>query len=151
MVIEADVVDRKAECCRDRLAARRGVGFARHCRDGEACAAMVAAFRDDAALHRPDLFLEHDVVAGTTAQRQYQRGADGRMAGERHFPAGRENARARRAAGRFGLEHEHRFRMIELARDDLHRRVVDAVGVKHHAERIAGKAFGGEDVERGEI
>jgi len=28
---------------------------------------------------------------------------------------------------------------------------VDAVGVKHHAERIAGDAPGGEDVERGDV
>ncbi len=151
MAIEADVVDRKAERCRDRLAACGGAGFAWHCWYDEAGAAMVAAFGVDTAFHRPDFFLDHDVAAGTAPQRQHQRGADGWVSGERHFPPGRKNARGRRAAGRLGREHEHRFRMIKLARDGLHRHAVDAVGVEDHAERIAGEASAGEHIERGEV
>ena len=42
------------------------------------------------------------------------------------------------AAG--GFQHGHRVGMTDLARDGLHGRAVDAVGVEDHAERIAREA-----------
>jgi hypothetical protein len=58
------------------------------------------------------------------------------------------NARAVVRIGRG--EHEHRLGMVELARDGLHRRRVELLGVEHDGERIAGKTPVGEDVERHE-
>ena len=65
MTVEADAVYDDADAAAIGFAACRGSSFAWHRRDGEAGAAIAAAFRDHAAVHRPDLFLEHDVVAGT--------------------------------------------------------------------------------------
>ena len=52
--------------------------------------------------------------------------ADRRMAGERQLPAGREDADPGRMDGIAGLEDEHGLGEIELARDRLHARVVEA-------------------------
>src|SRR5438876_2765365 len=47
-------------------------------------------------------------------------------------------------------EDEYRFGMVELARNRLHRIRLEALGLAHHRERIAGEAAVGEHVERGE-
>ena len=45
-------------------------------------------------------------------------------------------------------EHEHGLGQIELAGDRLHPRVVEAVGVEHDGERVAGERRLGEHVEK---
>jgi len=49
-----------------------------------------------------------------------------------------------------GRAHEHRFREIEFARDRLHCLRVEPFGIEHDRERIARKAFAGENIERDE-
>ncbi len=101
-----------------------------------------------------DLLLENDAQVLRREQlrraqmREQRRRADGRMAGERQFAGGRENPQRRRIDGIARLAHEHGLGKIELARDRLHPRVVEALGVEHHGERIAGERRIGEDVEQ---
>ena len=83
-------------------------------------------------------------------QREQHRGADGRVAGERQFACGREDAQPRAVAGILRRQHEHRLGMIELARDRLHCGGVEPCGIEHDGERIAGKAPIGKHVERRE-
>ena len=49
------------------------------------------------------------------------------------------------------LQHEHGLGQVELARDRLHARAVQPVGVEHDGQRIAGEARVGEDVEDVEL
>jgi hypothetical protein len=57
------------------------------------------------------------------------------VAGERHLEGRREDAHAcRRAVGR---QDEGGLRKVELQRERLHRRVVDAARILEHGERIA--------------
>ena len=74
-------------------------------------------------------------------------GADGRVPGERHLGRRRENAHARGVRGVLRLQHEHRLGQVELARDRLHARAVEPVGVEHHRQRVAAEALVGEHVE----
>ncbi len=69
------------------------------------------------------------------------------MAGKRQFPRRRENAQPRAVRRRLRRQHEHRLGMIELAGDRLHRSRIEAVGVEHDRQRIAGKTPVGEHVE----
>ena len=75
------------------------------------------------------------------------RGADAGMAGERHFAARAEDADAVARLGRRGRKHEGGFGQPRPARDGLHRGVVQAVGVEHHRQRIAGAGTIGEHIE----
>ena len=76
------------------------------------------------------------------------RGAERRMAGERHLERRREDAHARRRASR--RQDERRLRQVELQRERLHRRVVDAARVLEHAQRIAAERRLGEHVDDAE-
>ncbi len=128
----------------------RWAGLGRQLRDGEARAAAAAARRFEDASHGADAFLQHDVAAAAVARSEQHRGPDGRVAGERQLPRRGENANAR-AVARVGRgEDEHGLGVVELARDRLHRRRVELVGVEHHGERVAGKVPVGEHVERRE-
>jgi hypothetical protein len=54
-----------------------------------------------------------------------------------------------RAVGRIGRrQYEHRFGQVEFARDRLHGGAVEAFGVMHHRQRVAGEAARREDIER---
>jgi hypothetical protein len=44
---------------------------------------------------------------------------------------------------------EDGLRQVELGRDRLHAGVVEAFGIEHHGERVAGERPVGEDVEDG--
>ena len=46
------------------------------------------------------------------------------------------------------LQHEHRLRQVQLARDRLHLLGVERIGIADDGERIAAEAAVGEDVER---
>src|SRR5512139_3839873 len=72
------------------------------------------------------------------------------MAGKRQFRRRREDAHRGAVAAVLRRRDEHGFRIIEFASDGLHRLRVEALAIEHHAERIAGKAFAGEDIERNE-
>jgi hypothetical protein len=85
-------------------------------------------------------------VCFVAALGQRNRRADRRVAGKRQLAAGRENAQAvvgHRVAAR---QDEHGLRQVELARNRLHLRRVEAIGVKHHGQRIAGQTLGGENI-----
>ena len=82
----------------------------------------------------------------SSLERENERGADRRMAGERQFHGGREDAHAHRAAGS-RLEHEHGLGKAEFSRDRLHPGVVQRIGVEHDGKRIAGEAPLSEHVE----
>ena len=66
--------------------------------------------------------------------------AERRMAGERQLAARREDAHAVVGLGVGGRQQEGRLRQVGPAREGLHLRVVEAVGVVHHGERIAAAA-----------
>jgi hypothetical protein len=112
--------------------------------------ALVAA-SFDAAAHRTDALLQHDIaIDETVAQREQHRGADGRMAGKRQLARRREDPRPRPVSGVVRRQHEYRLRQVELARHRLHRLGREAVGLEHHGERVAGEASVGEHVQREE-
>jgi hypothetical protein len=72
------------------------------------------------------------------------------MAGERQFSRRREDPEACRIGGSPRIEDEYGFGQVELGRDRLHGGIVEAFGVEHDGERIAGERRLGEDVERKE-
>jgi hypothetical protein len=49
---------------------------------------------------------------------------------------------------RIRRQHENGFRQVELARDRLHPRGVETLGVEHDSQRIAFQRRAGEDVEQ---
>ena len=74
-----------------------------------------------------------------TLARQTDRGADRRMPGEGKLLRGREDADAGGMRGVLSGADEDRLRQIELARDRLHRRVIEAIGIEHDGQRISGE------------
>ncbi len=112
-------------------------------RKGEVCCERpidaVANEADDVA----DLFLEHDsqVLRGDQIGRADVADEAGRadrgMASERQLAGGRKDPDPRRMNRVSRLEHEHGLGEIEFAGDSLHARVVEALAVQHHGERIA--------------
>ena len=85
---------------------------------------------------------------GRAQMGEQDRGADGRMAGEGQFAAGREDAQPRGVDGIARRQHEDRLRQVEFARDRLHARRVEPVAIEHDGERVAGEGDVGEHVER---
>ncbi len=148
-IAEADVAGRDAQRLRQsrRPAAARPPPPAATA-DRTSPAPPVARRRHPAR-HRPDGLFQHHGARFTAAVEaaEQHRGAHGRMAGKRQFALGREDAQARAMRGILRRQHEHRLRQIELARDRLHRRGVEAIALQHDGKRIAGKAPVGEDVE----
>ncbi len=69
------------------------------------------------------------------------------MSRERQLGGRRENAHARGVRLVLRLQHEHRLRQVELARDGLHRRRIQPVGVEHDRQRVAAEPLVGEDIE----
>ena len=102
----------------------------------------VGGHRDDAGAH-----LEAELVAAEPERAAHVRGAERRMAGERHFVGGREDAHQRRGA--LGRQDERGLRQVHLARQRLHGGGVEPTAVFEHAQGIAGepRAAGGEHVE----
>ena len=154
MVAEADVGRRETEALGDLFGRRRRPAFLRQAGQGEGrrerLAAAVASDADDVA----DPLLQHQAqVLGGEHLRRAQMGderrrADRRVAGERQFAPGGEDAQRRGVHGIARREHEHGLGQIELAGDRLHARVVEAVGVEHDGERVAGERRLGEHVEK---
>jgi hypothetical protein len=75
------------------------------------------------------------------------RGAERRMAGERHLAGRREDAVAVVRAGPRGGLDEGRLRQARLAREGEHRRVVEPVGIVDDRELVARQRDRREDVE----
>src|SRR5581483_3991488 len=75
---------------------------------------------------------------------------DRRVAGHRQLAIGREDADSHVAPGARGRHHEGRLGEVELARDRLHQRRVEAAGVEHDRQLVAGQRAVGEDVEDAE-
>ena len=102
---------------------------------------------------RADPLLEHDQSVPMPGRRRglelgKQRGrADGRMSGEGHLYGRSEDAHARRVRVVLRLGDEHGLGQVELARDRLHARRVEAVGVEHNGQRVAAEPLVGEHVE----
>ena len=154
MSAEADVGRREAEAGGDLFGRRRRRAFLRQAGQGEGrrkrLAAAVAGDADDVA----DPLLQHQAqILGGEHLRRAQMGderrrADGRMAGERQLATGGEDAQRRGVYGIARREHEYGLGQVELARDRLHPRVVEAVGVEHDGERVAGERRLGEHVEK---
>ena len=76
---------------------------------------------------------------------EHERGAERGMTGKRKLRNGREDANPRVPAG-LGRKDEHGLRQVHLARDVLHRPVVEAAPVGEHGELVAGQRRVGEDV-----
>jgi hypothetical protein len=150
---EADVRRREPERGGDRRGVRRRSHLGRSLRNREAGAAMPVRHRLERAAHRPDLLFQHDLAAGggAVAQPEQHRGPHRRVACERQLARRGEDANAGAVGRVLGREHEHRLRMVELARDRLHRRRLQSIAVEHDGERIAGEAPVGEHVERHEL
>ena len=72
------------------------------------------------------------------------------MPGERKLASWREDAQLGAMRCVFRRLHEHGFGQVELARDRLHRRTIQAIRFEHHRERVPGQARTGEYVERDE-
>ena len=151
MVLEADLGRRQPERCGD-VFLRAGRAEARgQLRAIELREAAVLRELYPAA-HRPHPFLEHDngILAGLAAEpleRQADGGADSGMPGEGKLGGRREDARLCRVGGVLRRPHEHRLRQVELARNPLHGAGVQALGIEHHGERVAGERPVGENVE----
>ena len=84
--------------------------------------------------------------------RRLQRGdehrrANRRVAGEGQLGGGREDARVRHVHRVARRQQEDRLRQVELARDGLHRGLVEVLGLADHGQRVAGERAGGEHVE----
>ncbi len=101
-------------------------------------------------LDRADAFLEEE-PRGPGGQealgREHPARADGRMAGERHLPRGREDAHARGAVRPRRRQEEGRLGQVHLPRDRLHLRVAESRRVEHDGQRIAAEHAVGEDVD----
>ena len=125
----------------------------RQLRNGEAGAAAIAARLRPAQAHRPDLLRQHDLArAGAAVEMgQQHRRPDRRMAGERQFARRREDAqRAPGASDRpAGSTNTVSGRLNSRAIACM-AAVVEAVGLEHDGQRIAGEALRGENVE-GEV
>src|SRR5215831_19457245 len=69
------------------------------------------------------------------------------MSGKRQLAPRREDAQRGAMRLLFCGLYEHGLGEIELTRDALHVRGLEALSVEDNSERIAGKASGSEDVE----
>ena len=151
MVFEADLGRRQTQRGGEKILWRRLSRRLRQLRAIELGEAERAVERH-AAADDPDLLLDHhdgivpSVVAMPLA-RQTDRRADRRMPGEGKLLRRRQDADARGMRRVFRREHEDRLRQIELARDRLHRRVIETVRIEHDGERISRERAIGEDVE----
>src|SRR5688572_31872671 len=68
------------------------------------------------------------------------------MARELELAAGCEDADATRVGGVGRRENEGRLREVELARDRLHERGIEAGRVREHSQLVSTKAIAREDV-----
>ena len=96
-----------------------------------------------------DALLHEQAVArrGQAGIEHHVRGAHARVAGERHFAPRAEDAQPVARLRRGGRKHEGRLGQPGPARDRLHRGGVQAFGVEHHGEGVAGTGPVGEDIE----
>ena len=81
------------------------------------------------------------------APRQHIVGGDGGMTDKPGFCAWREKARAQIVIGPVGREYECGIGVIELTRNREHLGVIEAVGIEHHARRIAGEGRARESID----
>ena len=106
----------------------------------------------DLARHGPDLLLEGEGdiarLARQIEEAEQHRRADRRVAGEGQLPPGREDAQRGAVAGILGRADEHRLGEVELARDRLHAAIIEALGIEHHGELVAGERLAREHIER---
>ena len=79
---------------------------------------------------------------------QAERGAEGRMAGERKLPGGREDPHP--VPGGLVLHHERRLGEPDLVRQGLHELGGEVLPVGHDAELVPGERRLGEHVEEQE-
>ena len=154
MRAEADIGGLEAETFREFRVGRRRSGRLRQARQVKIGRQRLASAMPRDAHDVADLFFQDQAQVLRRQQlrraqmREQRRRADRGMPGEGQFAARGEDAQRRRIHGVARRDDEHRFGKIELARDLLHARVVEAVGVEHHRERVAGERRIGEDVER---
>ncbi len=78
-------------------------------------------------------------------------GADGGMPRERQLALGCKDARARGVHGIARALQEDRLGQVELARDGLHLRVIEIVGIANDRQRISAEPLLCEHIERVEL
>ncbi len=104
--------------------------------------------------HGANLLLQYDDdIARAIDQRRTRlskqdRRADSRMSGEGNLALRREDSHARRVRRILRLQHEDRFREVQLAGDCLHLIGAEGIGIADDGKRIAAEAAVGEDIER---
>lgn len=108
-------------------------------------------FRADRDRHGADVLFEHDAHVGLLKRNAPERGehvgrADRGMPGERELDLRRVDAQPRGVRRIARRKDEGGLREIELARDELHLRVGQPVGVREDRERVAAEDAVGEDV-----
>ena len=107
--------------------------------------------------HQAGLLLEgqpvarHGAAVTLPGARQHEGGADIGMAGERQLGLGREDAHLGRVRGLLGRQHEGRLGEVELGRDRLHLRGLEALRIGDDGQRVAAESAVGEDVDGGEF
>jgi hypothetical protein len=135
----ADVRRVEAQRRGHRRDIRRFAAFSGELGQGERRLAAASVVQGDFAANRPDVLCQHKLLLLFAAPRESDSGTDRRVAGKRQFRRRRENAQPGAMDFVQGRQHEHRLGVVELARNRLHRRSVEAVRVEHHRKRIAGK------------
>ncbi len=156
VVAEFDGVDRKRAGVRDRVGCDL-LAHGERLRCGQPCPCDIGAIPDQIDRHQPGLLLEDQAIAGDgpavalSKASQHERGADIRVAGERHFGAGREDPDLRRVRRILRRQHEGGFRQVEFGGDRLHLRGRKSLGIAHHGKRVAAELLGGEHVDGGEV
>jgi hypothetical protein len=147
-----DVARRNRACCGHDV--RRDISAARECLGRRKAGARDrASIPDQLQPNEPRFLLEHKRIADGAAinlaePREYESGADVRMAGEGKLGAGRENTdfgRVRRIPRR---QDECRLGQIEFGGDRLHLRRCQSLRIGDDGQRIAPEPPVGEDVDR---
>jgi len=155
MILETDFARNEGERRSQHVLVRRLARLLRQLRQVEHRVAQPVGTEAHAAADRTHRLLEHQhhfaiAEAGRRPlQPKQHRGADRRMAGKGKLPRRREDADRGAVHRPRGRHHEHRLGQVELPRDRLHPRLVEAVAIEDHGERVAGEGPVGEHVQDG--
>jgi hypothetical protein len=88
--------------------------------------------------------ISFDVAGGG----EHQPGAESVVSSAEYFMAGdREGTQAVCCSRPRGIEDEGCLRLVELARDELHRRIVERIRVEDDVKGIPAEHLGGKDID----